>query len=118
MLKAIRTLDPEKKNVVRFVDNFKVQDLSCRAFAMLDRSLWDLMKDRQWMPLTVNEIFPVMQLFVAFEALKGNGILHTDIKPDNIMLVNHKDQLFRVKLIDFGLAPPVSKVKVGMTDQK
>lgn len=45
------------------------------------------------------------------------GILHIDLKPDNIMFVNHKDQSFRVRLIDFGLALLVSKVKVGMNKQ-
>eukprot|EP00064_Thunnus_orientalis_P000273 superscaffoldBa00000014_g273 len=118
MLQTIRTLDPERKNLVRFIDNFKFQGLSSLAFELLGKSLWDLMKEREWMPLTHNEIRPVTrQLIVAFEALKGIGIIHTDLKPDNIMLVNHKDQHFRVKLIDFGLALPVSKVQIGMTVQ-
>ena len=65
------------------------------------------------MPLTFNEIHPVThQLFVAFEALMGIGILHTDTTLHNIMLVRQKDKPSRVKLIDFGLALPVSKVKV------
>ncbi|XP_044021641.1 homeodomain-interacting protein kinase 3-like [Siniperca chuatsi] len=118
MLEAVRALDPEKKNIVRFMDNFRFHNLSCLAFEMLDRSLWDLIKERMWTPLSLNEIRPVThQLLIAFEALKGIGILHTDLKPDNIMLVNHKHQPFKVKLIDFGLALPVSKMQVGMTIQ-
>lgn len=118
MLKAIRTLGPGKKNLVRFVDKFMFQDLSCLAFKMLDNNRWDLMKERAWMLLTFNEIPSVThQLLVAFEALKGTGILHTDITPDNIMLVNQNNQPFRVNLIDFGPALPVSKEQVGMTMQ-
>uniref|UniRef100_A0A3B4WH99 Protein kinase domain-containing protein n=1 Tax=Seriola lalandi dorsalis TaxID=1841481 RepID=A0A3B4WH99_SERLL len=118
MLKAVRALDPDKKNIVRFMENFRFNELSCLAFEMLDRSVWDLMKERDWEPLSVSEIRPVThQLLVAFDALKNIGIMHTDLKPDNIMLVNHKDQPFRIKLIDFGLALPASKAKVGMLMQ-
>jgi len=41
---------------------------------------------------------------VAFAALKRVGVIHTDVKIDNIMMVDHARQPFRVKLIDFGLA--------------
>ncbi|XP_068446070.1 homeodomain-interacting protein kinase 3-like [Clinocottus analis] len=65
-------------------------------------------------PLTLNEIRPIArQLLVAFKALKGVGIIHTDLKPDNVMLVNQEDEPFKVKLIDFGLARPASEVKRG-----
>uniref|UniRef100_A0A671WTH9 Protein kinase domain-containing protein n=1 Tax=Sparus aurata TaxID=8175 RepID=A0A671WTH9_SPAAU len=118
MLEAIRGLDPEKNNIVRFMESFRVKNLSCLSFEMLDRSLSDLMSERRLMPLSLNEIRPVIhQLLVAFDALKDIGMLHTDLKPDNIMLVNHKDQPYKVKLIDFGLARPVSQLKVGMTMQ-
>ncbi len=55
-----------------------------------------------------------LQLLVALDALKELGILHADIKPDNVMFVSRQDQPFRVKLIDFGKAIPASKVKPGM----
>uniref|UniRef100_A0AAQ4PFZ1 Protein kinase domain-containing protein n=1 Tax=Gasterosteus aculeatus aculeatus TaxID=481459 RepID=A0AAQ4PFZ1_GASAC len=101
MLEELRTLDPEKNNLVRFVDSFIDDDKSCIALELLDRSLWDLMVQRK-KPLTLNEIRPITrQLLVAFNALKGIGILYTDLKLDNVMLVNHQDQPFKVKLIDF-----------------
>uniref|UniRef100_A0A8D3C6K6 Protein kinase domain-containing protein n=1 Tax=Scophthalmus maximus TaxID=52904 RepID=A0A8D3C6K6_SCOMX len=90
-------------------------DLHCLVFEMLDRSLFHQMVQRECMPLSLSEIRPLThQLLVTLEALKSIGIIHTDIKLDNIMLVNHKDQPFKIKLIDFGLALPVSQVKVGM----
>ncbi|KAG8001366.1 Homeodomain-interacting protein kinase 2 [Nibea albiflora] len=114
MLKAIRTLDSDKNNIVNFIEGFRFNNLSCLAFEMLDRSLWDLMKERRWIPLSLNEMRPIIQqLMVAFDALKSRGILHTDLKPDNVMLVNHQDQPFKIKLIDFGLARQVSKVCIG-----
>uniref|UniRef100_A0AAQ4PLH1 Protein kinase domain-containing protein n=1 Tax=Gasterosteus aculeatus aculeatus TaxID=481459 RepID=A0AAQ4PLH1_GASAC len=117
MLENIRTLDQEKNNLVRFMDSFIVDDKSCIAFECLDRSLWDLMLQRK-KRLTLNEIRPITrQLLVALNALKGIGLLYTDLKHDNVMLVNHKDEPFRVKLIDFGLAMPASEVWEGMIVQ-
>lgn len=58
-----------------------------------------------------------LQLLGALDALKGLGVMHTDIKPDNIMLVNRHDQPLRVKLIDFGAALLASDVQLGMDIQ-
>uniref|UniRef100_A0A8D3C768 Protein kinase domain-containing protein n=1 Tax=Scophthalmus maximus TaxID=52904 RepID=A0A8D3C768_SCOMX len=44
-------------------------------------------------------------------------IVHADIKPDNIMLVNHKLQPLKVKLIDFDLARTVDELKLDKTIQ-
>lgn len=118
ILNAVRALDPEKNNIVRFMDSFTSNNLSCLAFEMLDKSLADLMSERNNMPLSHREIRPVLfQLLVAFKALKSIGIVHTDMKPDNVMLVNQKHQPFRIKIIDFGLAIPVKKLMVGKTIQ-
>lgn len=55
-----------------------------------------------------------MQLLVALNALSNIGVLHTDIKPDNVMFVNSHFQPLRIKLIDFGLAISRSQVNPGM----
>lgn len=54
-----------------------------------------------------------LQLLEALDALKGLSILHTHIKPDNIMFNKHNQPL-RVKLIDFSEAIPASQVQPGM----
>lgn len=54
------------------------------------------------------------QLFVALDLLSNLGILHADIKPNNIMLVNRWEQPLQIKLIDFGLAIPKSSTILGM----
>uniref|UniRef100_A0A3Q3K0P0 Protein kinase domain-containing protein n=1 Tax=Monopterus albus TaxID=43700 RepID=A0A3Q3K0P0_MONAL len=118
MLKELKALDPDKNNLVKFIDSFDCQNDYCVVFEMLDKSLWNLIVERGWRPLTLNEIRPIaQQLLVALNALKGLGIIHGDVKADNAMFVNHKDEPFRVKLIDFGLALPASRAEVGMLMQ-
>lgn len=55
-----------------------------------------------------------MQLLVALDALRNVGVLHADIKPDNVMLVSGQEQPLRIKLIDFGEAILASDAKPGM----
>lgn len=118
ILETVRALDPHRNNIVKYFDGFSFLDHYCLAFEILDKRLCDLMQENKSHPLSLSEIRCVTrQILVAFEALKSIGIVHSDLKPDNIMLVNHKDQPFKVKLIDFGLALPVSRLHIGMNMQ-
>uniref|UniRef100_A0A3P9DTY1 Protein kinase domain-containing protein n=1 Tax=Maylandia zebra TaxID=106582 RepID=A0A3P9DTY1_9CICH len=45
--------------------------------------------------------------------LTSVGIVHADLKPGNIMVVNRHESPIKVKLIDFGLACPASAVIPG-----
>ncbi|XP_034541984.1 homeodomain-interacting protein kinase 1-like [Notolabrus celidotus] len=118
MLQAIRGLDPVKTNVVDFFETFEHRGLTCLAFEKLDRDLFQLLMDRHAKPLSLTEIRPIAhQLLTAFDALRGIGVIHADLKLDNIMLVNHQNQPFRVKLIDFGLSLHTSEVRPGQVAQ-
>ncbi|KAK0152739.1 Homeodomain-interacting protein kinase 3 [Merluccius polli] len=100
------------------------------------RGLFDYMKARHLQPLSLNstdnnkiniwvilimnvETMNLISVFLAvsFEALKVMGVIHADLKGDNIMFVNQRDKPLKVKLIDFGLAVPISEVELGDTLQ-
>uniref|UniRef100_A0A182SLF6 non-specific serine/threonine protein kinase n=1 Tax=Anopheles maculatus TaxID=74869 RepID=A0A182SLF6_9DIPT len=49
------------------------------------------------------------QVLTALLKLKQLGLIHADLKPENIMLVDPNRQPYRVKVIDFGSASHVSK---------
>lgn len=59
----------------------------------------------------------VFQLARALDFMKAESFVHADIKLENVMLVNHQKEPFRIKLIDFGLAGKISKVEKGQTLQ-
>jgi homeodomain interacting protein kinase len=48
-------------------------------------------------------------VLTALLKLKQLGLIHADLKPENIMLVDPARQPYRVKVIDFGSASHVSK---------
>ena len=54
----------------------------------------------------------------SFDVLKGNQVICTDVKLDNIMTVNHRRQPFEVKMIDFGAAISGSEARTGRTLQQ
>ncbi|XP_042289802.1 homeodomain-interacting protein kinase 2-like isoform X2 [Thunnus maccoyii] len=116
MLKMIRGLDP--LNVVRFCESFEYMGKMCLAFEMLDKNLHELLKERRGNPLSLQQIRSITeQLVSALGALKTVGVIHTNITPQNIMLVNQKETPFRVKLIDFSSAIKAAEVKRGVIMQ-
>uniref|UniRef100_A0A4W6G708 Protein kinase domain-containing protein n=2 Tax=Lates calcarifer TaxID=8187 RepID=A0A4W6G708_LATCA len=118
MLNVVSILDPVKKSVVQFLETFDHEGQTCLVFEKLDKSLFALLSERQGMPLSLSEIRPIThQLLTAFDALKGIGVIHSDLKPDNIMLANHLCEPFRVKLIDFGVSFQTSEDTRGITIQ-
>ncbi|XP_070409284.1 uncharacterized protein [Nothobranchius furzeri] len=103
ILERLNKLPQYNNHFIRLNDSFCFQDFLYQEFELLDKDLWDFVKKD--VSLKVAEVRVIaQQTLEALSALKQLGITHTDLKLDNIMLVNHEAQPFRVKLIDFGLA--------------
>ncbi|KAI3366049.1 hypothetical protein L3Q82_009885, partial [Scortum barcoo] len=116
----VSTLDPVKNNIIQFFEVFEHRGPTCLAFELLGRSLFDHLVDRALNPLPLTEIRQVaQQMLTVLDALRGIGIIHSDIKPDNIMLCNNQDGHpgVRVKLTDFGVSFTASKATPGMVIQ-
>jgi serine/threonine protein kinase len=59
----------------------------------------------------------VIQLCGALDVAHGRGVVHRDIKPDNIMLIDGGDQVGeRVKLLDFGIAKRIVEADQRVED--
>uniref|UniRef100_A0AAQ5YG70 Protein kinase domain-containing protein n=1 Tax=Amphiprion ocellaris TaxID=80972 RepID=A0AAQ5YG70_AMPOC len=112
VLKRMRCLDRDICNVVQWDGFFFDKENICITFELLDMSLRDYMKEQD-RGFTVGELKPILyQLATALASLHSIGITHMDLKPDNIM-VDRSHQPLKVKLIDFGLARPVSALHQG-----
>uniref|UniRef100_A0A3B3ZK10 Protein kinase domain-containing protein n=1 Tax=Periophthalmus magnuspinnatus TaxID=409849 RepID=A0A3B3ZK10_9GOBI len=113
-IQHLSNIDPDEANIIKYIEHFIFEKYHCIVYEILDCSLLDLAMNRPG-TLSPSEMRPVaQQLLVAFKALKEAQIVHGDLKPDNIMLVNHQEQPFKVKLIDFGCGGFISDLEQGM----
>uniref|UniRef100_A0A3P9BU12 Protein kinase domain-containing protein n=1 Tax=Maylandia zebra TaxID=106582 RepID=A0A3P9BU12_9CICH len=115
ILEQLRRLDPDAANIVKWNGFFHDGERVCLKFELLDQCLWDYIGDRKNQGLPISEVRPILgQLTNALSHLGSLGIVHADLKPGNIMVVNRHESPIKVKLIDFGLvACPASAVMPG-----
>ncbi|XP_068717636.1 homeodomain-interacting protein kinase 3-like [Montipora capricornis] len=110
ILAKLSAENSEAFNFVRAIECFQHKNHTCLVFEMLQQNLYDYLKQSKFNPLPLRHIRPIVQqVLVALSKLKSLGLIHADLKPENIMLVDPEKQPFRVKVIDFGSATQVSK---------
>ncbi|CAI0459085.1 unnamed protein product [Linum tenue] len=92
-----------RRHCVRFLSHFKYRNHTCLVFESLHMNLREVLKKfgrNIGLKLTAVRAY-AKQLFIALKHLRNCGVLHCDIKPDN-MLVNEAKNV--LKLCDFGNA--------------
>eukprot|EP00252_Welwitschia_mirabilis_P011909 TRINITY_DN2648_c0_g1_i1.p1 TRINITY_DN2648_c0_g1~~TRINITY_DN2648_c0_g1_i1.p1 ORF type:complete len:1047 (+),score=254.89 TRINITY_DN2648_c0_g1_i1:971-4111(+) len=104
ILKKLSGADPDdKRHCVKFISSFKYRNHLCLVFESLHMNLREVLKkfgrDVGLNLMAVRAY--AKQLFIALKHLKNCGVLHCDIKLDNI-LVNESKRV--LKLCDFGNA--------------
>lgn len=107
ILRRLQCLDPDMCHIVRWKEFFFHGENICLNFELLDESLFDFIVNREKGLSTAEARTILHQTTTALCHLHSIGIIHADIKPDNVMMVNCGQQPLRVKLIDFGLAYPI-----------
>ncbi|GFS44349.1 protein kinase superfamily protein [Actinidia rufa] len=104
ILKKLVGADPDnKRHCVCFLSSFKYRNHLCLVFESLHMNLREVLKKfgrNIGLKLTAVRTY-AKQLFIALKHLRNCGVLHCDIKPDN-MLVNEAKNV--LKLCDFGNA--------------
>ncbi|XP_044199465.1 homeodomain-interacting protein kinase 1-like isoform X1 [Thunnus albacares] len=101
-------------NIVKFYDWYQINNTTGLVLELLGINLFDYMTEHSEDRLPLKDIrFIIQQLATALRALRSAGVIHSDLKPDNIMLVKDEEQLITVKLIDFGLAFRTCEAVVG-----
>ena len=94
-------------NVVRVFDFVEDRGATWVVLEQLSgRSLKDLVAERG--PLPPDEVAAILdQVAAALGHLHGRGLVHLDVKPQNLQLADDG----RIKLIDFGLAQPAGGIQ-------
>ena len=90
---------------------YELGEASGRVFLAMKFLEGESLRDRMTRtPLSQEELIDIAtQVAKALEAAHGQGMVHRDIKPDNLFLTKHGV----VKLMDFGLAKPVEEESGG-----
>ncbi|XP_022903261.1 homeodomain-interacting protein kinase 2 isoform X2 [Onthophagus taurus] len=110
ILSRLSQENADEFNFVRAFECFQHKNHTCLVFEMLEQNLYDFLKQNKFSPLSLKYIRPILQqVLTALLKLKQLGLIHADLKPENIMLVDPSRQPYRVKVIDFGSASHVSK---------
>lgn len=112
ILQQLRAADPEdKKHVVRFERFFDHKGHLCMVFENLSMNLREVLKKfGRDVGLNLRAIKAyAQQMFLGLSLLRKCGILHGDLKPDNL-LVNEQRNI--LKICDLGSASPASESEV------
>jgi serine/threonine protein kinase len=90
---------------------YQLGEASGRVFLVMEFLEGESLRERMVRkPLSENELLEIaVQVAKALEAAHGQGMVHRDIKPDNLFLTKQG----AVKLMDFGLAKPVEEETGG-----
>uniref|UniRef100_A0AC34R4E2 Protein kinase domain-containing protein n=1 Tax=Panagrolaimus sp. JU765 TaxID=591449 RepID=A0AC34R4E2_9BILA len=95
----------QRQPVTNLVEAFEMNGHLCLVFELYKENLYEYLKRNRFTPLSVANIRHIgYQLLQALEFLLTCKVIHTDIKPENIMFVNKNANDFEIRLIDFGSA--------------
>jgi dual specificity tyrosine-phosphorylation-regulated kinase 2/3/4 len=102
VLHRLRECDPEnKKNIIRMKNYFSFRNHVCITFELVSLNLYDFLRLNNFSGISENLIKNfAKQILNALEFTTSLGVVHCDVKPENVLLVNPKKA--DVKLIDFG----------------
>ncbi|KAI9515419.1 hypothetical protein NQZ68_026153 [Dissostichus eleginoides] len=114
IMEELRAFDSDRFNFVTFNDVFVSGEHVCLELEILDMSLFEFLYQKPHRSLALDEIRPILyQVSVTLQLLQSLGVVHTDLKPENIMLLDHGKQPWRIKVIDFGVACHVAQLELG-----
>ncbi|CAI5643530.1 homeodomain-interacting protein kinase 1 isoform X5 [Oreochromis niloticus] len=113
-LRKLKFYKSERYNLVQFYNVLTDGQKLCLEFELLDKNLYEFMKERDFRPLALRSVRAITaQIAKALDHLKSVRLIHADLKLENVMLVNHQKQPYRVKVIDFSLACDTSAASMG-----
>ena len=99
ILSRLSQENADEYNFVRAYECFTHKNHTCLVFEMLEQNLYDFLKQNKFQPLPLKYIRPIThQVLTALLKLKQLGLIHADLKPENIMLLDPVRQPYRVKV--------------------
>ncbi|XP_031428763.1 homeodomain-interacting protein kinase 4 [Clupea harengus] len=112
LIAVLSTVNLERSHIVKFFEAFPGDGSHYLVFELLEKNLYQLQKENGFKPLATRNIRTITyQVLRALAKLKELAIIHADLKPENVMIVDQFRHPFRVKVIDFGSASLFNEVR-------
>lgn len=104
ILHELANADPDDLNcIVKKLRSFEFRGHLCLVFELLSLNLYQFLHKNEFKGLSLALVRRVsVQLFMALKTFHSVGIIHCDLKPDNILLKYENKS--SIKVIDFGSA--------------
>ena len=104
ILHELSNADPNDCNcIVKKLRSFEFRGHLCLVFELLSLNLYQFLHKNNFVGLSIPLIRRIaIQLFMALKTVHSVGIIHCDLKPDNILLKFENKS--SIKVIDFGSA--------------
>ncbi|KAI0462408.1 hypothetical protein LJB42_003900 [Komagataella kurtzmanii] len=105
MLKSLQSRHPHINNhIVRYLDNFHFRGHVCIVSELLLTDLYQVIQSTSFRGLDLNLIQIIARQFIqSLDFIHSRGIIHCDLKPENIMLTpDIATGKINIKVIDFG----------------
>lgn len=119
-LETIACRDPDDTSLcIKMLDWFNCDMYFCIAFPLLGMSVFDFLKENNYEPFPMDQVIHIShQLCSATDFLHRNGMIHTDLKLENMLFLNstytsiydseidgyiRRIKCTNIRIIDFGL---------------
>ena len=107
----------ENKYSVKFYKYFKNENIMAIVMELCDNNLSNILRNRNE-GFSIKEIYEIMsQLNQTFKIMRNNGIVHRDLKLENILIKYEENNIlnFVCKLTDYGISKKMNDFEICKT---
>ena len=109
LLVKLQKGNDEDHRIIRYIENFTFRGFFCIVMELLYLDVYTVLKAQRFVGYSTAVIQTVVkETAQALEYIHGQGIVHCDIKPENILFMTSKKN--HVKVIDFGCSCFLGKI--------
>lgn len=109
-IKILKKLN-NNKNILNYIEHFNFRSHICVVTELLYLDMFKVLEFTNYKGFSIGLIKEISkQLLNGLKFIHSNGIIHGDLKPENIMLCEPSPNRFNIKIIDFGSSSKLNEI--------